>query len=48
LNTNFNKSPFELERMRDQYLSVRLESLHSENYKHSTDLISTKNNISFR
>jgi hypothetical protein len=47
-NTNQNKSPFELERMRDYFLSVKLDAYHPENYKISTDLISTKNNISFR
>lgn len=45
---NFNKSPFELEMLRDKYFSVRLFYKPVQDYKITTDIFSGLNNDSYR
>lgn len=48
VNTNPNLSQFDLERLRDRWLGVRLYFKPQENIKLTTNIISAKQNISYR
>lgn len=45
---NFNKSPFELEMLRDKYFNIRLFYKPVQDYKITTDIFSGLNNDSYR
>lgn len=45
---DFNKSPFEIEPMRDKWLGVRLWYNNDNNYKLTTEFVSSDSNISFK